>query len=74
MLTVKQAATRLGISASKLYQLVSERAVAHYKVGGKLLFGESDLDAYLESCRVGVAPKRTAAPTRGLPKLKHLKL
>jgi excisionase family DNA binding protein len=72
MLTVKEAAKRLGISQSKLYQLVSERKIAHYRVGGKIVFAEADLDAYLESCRVeagGVAraPRR---PSGGL--FKHL--
>jgi len=61
MFSVKEAAKRLGISQSKLYQLVSLRQIAHYRVGGKIVFGEADLVAYLDSCRVEtgeVAPHR----------------
>ena len=52
MFSVKEAAKRLGISQSKLYQLVSVRKIAHYRVGGKIVFAEADLTAYLNSCRV----------------------
>lgn len=70
MLPVKEASRKLGVSASTLYQLASRRAIAHYKVGGKILFKPEDLDVYLESCRVGVA---SAAPApRARVALKHL--
>jgi hypothetical protein len=37
---------------------VAARRIAHYKIGGRILFSEADVDAYLASCRVGaVAPK-----------------
>ena len=52
MFSVKEAAKKLGISQSKLYQLVSLRLIAHYRVGGKIVFADADLAAYLESCRV----------------------
>jgi len=63
---VKSAAAYLGISQSKLYQMVSRREIPFYKVGGKILFKREDLDAYLESCRVGAAEAKTkAAPASG---------
>jgi excisionase family DNA binding protein len=73
MLPVKQASSRLGISPSKLYQLASQRRISHYRICGKIVFAEVDLDAYLASCRVGAAATVTAAP-RVQVKLKHLRL
>lgn len=73
-MNVREAANRIGISASKLYQLVTRRAVAHYRIGGRIVFRDADIDAYLASCRVGaVAPAATTAPTVP-PRLKHLSL
>jgi excisionase family DNA binding protein len=73
MLRVNEAAKRIGISASKLYQLIDGRQLSFYRVGGKILLAETDVDAYLASCRVGaVAPVATAPRAR--IKLKHLRL
>jgi excisionase family DNA binding protein len=72
-MTVADAAKKIGVSCSKLYQLVSARAIAHYRIGGKIVFFDSDVEAYLASCRVGaVTPSMTAPRLR--PKLKHLSL
>ncbi len=72
-MTVAEAADKIGISASKLYQLVAARRIPHYRVGGKILFSEADIAAYLESCRVGaIAPVATAS--RAQIRLKHLRL
>jgi excisionase family DNA binding protein len=68
-----ETARRIGISNSKLYQLVAARAIAHYRIGGKIVFFEADVDAYLASCRVGAAAPAAAAP-RVPVKLKHLRL
>ena len=72
-MTVVQAAKRIGISASKLYQLVEARRIAHYRIGGKIVFAEADIDAFLATCRVGAATPEVAAP-RVPVKLKHLRL
>lgn len=72
MLPVKLAASRLGISPSKVYELVSQRAITFYRVGGKILFEESDLDAYLQSCRVEVVEPQSTTPLR--LRLKHVSL
>ena len=72
-MTVREAANKIGISPSKLYQLASSRKISHYRVGGKILFGEDDVSAFLATCRVGVAAPAPATPqTR--PRLKHLNL
>lgn len=72
-MTVAEAAKKIGISSSKLYQLAAARVISHYRVGGKILFSEADVDAYLASCRVGAATPVVAAPRVHL-KLKHLTL
>ena len=72
-MTVAQAAKQIGISESKLYQLVAARAIAHFRVGGKILFSDADVEAYLESCHVGAVTSTVTAPRVQL-KLKHLSL
>jgi excisionase family DNA binding protein len=72
-MSVAEAAQRIGISVSKLYQLASARRITHYRVGGKIVFFDADIEAYLASCRVGaVTPAVTASRVR--LKLKHLSL
>ena len=69
MLTVKQATQFLGISQSKLYQLISARQVAHYRIGGKILFEEADPNAFKGQCRVGILASPSPAP---VIRLKHI--
>lgn len=72
-MTVREAAKRLGVSSSKMYQLASARRIAFYRIDGKIVFAEADVEAFLQSCRVGaVAPVATAPRVR--PTLKHIKL
>ena len=61
-ITVLEVAKILGISASKLYQLVAGRRIAHYRVGGKILFMGEDVTAYLATCRVGAVAPIASAP------------
>ena len=61
-LTVLEVSKILGISASKLYQLVAGRRIAHYRVGGKILFMGEDVTAYLATCRVGAVAPIASAP------------
>lgn len=72
-MTVAEAAKKIGVSCSKLYQLVSTRAIAHYRVGGKIVFSDNDVDAYLASCRVGAVTPAVTTP-RMQPKLRHISL
>lgn len=57
MLTVKQAASRAGVSSALVYQWCDERRLVHYRCGGqgrrgKILIHPADLDAFLEGCKV----------------------
>ena len=75
MMTVQQAAGRIGISASKLYQLVAGRQIGHYRVGGRILFSDEDVASFIARCRVGVIAGAPPAPDRSLlPRLKHLRI
>jgi excisionase family DNA binding protein len=73
LFTVKQAARRLSVSASKVYQLVELRLISHFRVGGKILFSEPDLAAYLESCRVGISSNKQPIQL-ARPRLRNLTL
>jgi excisionase family DNA binding protein len=70
MLSVKQAAHRLGISRQKLYLMVSRREIPHFKIGSKILFTEADLQAYLAGCRV---EPRKPVPVPSVPPAKALR-
>jgi excisionase family DNA binding protein len=72
-MTVREASGRIGISASKLYQLVAAHKIAHYRVGGKILFQDDDIAAFLAGCRVTVAPPKTIIHSPRF-KLKHIRL
>ena len=72
-MTVTEAARKIGISTSKLYQLVAARQIAHYRVGGKIVFSEDDITSFLASCRVPTVTTSVAPPSSKL-RLKHLSL
>lgn len=74
-LTPKQAAEHLGCSVSIVYSLCENKRLPHYRLGnkrGKILIETSDLDQFMEGCRIGNA--RVNAPVQPILKLKHLKL
>ncbi len=61
MLSIREAALRLGISPDAVYELCRAGRLAHYRLGvhgGRLMIAEPDLAAYLESCRVEAATAR----------------
>jgi excisionase family DNA binding protein len=72
-MTVAEAAEKIGVSSSKLYQLASARVISHYRIGGKIVLSDQDVEAYLALCRVGAVTPAVTAP-RMHPKLKHLTL
>lgn len=52
LIDIEQAATRLGVSPRFVRRLVSERRVAFFKVGKFIRFDPTELDAWLNDCRV----------------------
>lgn len=74
MLTVKQVAEKLRISASLVYSWCEDKLLPHYRMGGKgkrgkILIEEAALDAFLQSCKV--ESKGVDASSLGL---KHINL
>jgi excisionase family DNA binding protein len=71
LLSVIEAAERIGVSESLVYQWVEERRIPHYRLGGKgkrgkVMIEEADLSAFLASCRHEAKPD--------VPPLKHIRL
>jgi len=57
LLTVDGAAARLCITTGTLYQWVSKDKISHLKIGGKLLFRETNIDEFIEASTVKVKTK-----------------
>jgi len=78
-LTVKQAATRAGVSAALVYQWTSaKRRLPHLRAGrrgsrGRILIDEADLEAFLATLRVGGGPPPPPAPGPPTPRYVHLR-
>lgn len=61
LLTVKQAAERLGVSVALVYSLVAARKIAHERHGlkrGCIRIPESSLDEYRDRVTVDAKPER----------------
>ena len=69
-LTVADAADRLGISTSTVYDMARLRKISHCRVGvgrGRLLFTSQDIAEYLKASRVeadSLSPKAQFAHSR----------
>lgn len=77
LLSVREAAERLGVSADTVYGLCSAGKIAHARVGlgrGKIKISEEALAAYLTAASPPPKgpPHVRAAPRRSV-KLKHLR-
>lgn len=62
---VKTASERLGLSIATVYRLGRERKLSCYRVGRKVRFSLSDLDAYLSSLVEYISAERPAGLYRG---------
>jgi excisionase family DNA binding protein len=54
-LTVAQVADILEIGKISVYRLVWENQIPHYKILGRIKFLRTDVDKFLESCKIGAA-------------------
>ncbi len=71
MLRVSDVAKRLCVSSATVYNLVAGGMLPCYRIGvgrGAIRFSESDVAAYLESCRTNPGRVEYSQPVR----LKHL--
>ncbi len=76
MFKVPEVAKQLNCSISTVYGLVDAGKLVAYRIGvgrGALRITESDLLAFLESCRTKKA-ERTPKPSRPRPHLEHIRL
>jgi excisionase family DNA binding protein len=74
MLTVRQAAERLGISDSLVYEWCAEGLLPHYRFGGRgrrgrILIEETELEAFLANCR-----QERRQVVKPIPPLRHIQL
>jgi excisionase family DNA binding protein len=60
LLTVEQAAERLGTSVRFVRRLVFERRIAYVKVGRHVRIATRDLDAFIDAGRVDARRRREA--------------
>ena len=47
-MTIKEAAAYIGASEYKLYEMVRQKLIPHYRVGSKILFREATIDAWMK--------------------------
>ncbi len=52
VLDVQEAALLIGFSEGHLYRLTSNKAIPHYKKGGKLYFRKGELEEWLTENRI----------------------
>jgi excisionase family DNA binding protein len=67
MMTVAEVAAALGLSPGCVYQLCRAGRLIHHRLGvkgGRVMIAESDLEVYLESCRVVSAQARPTMTLR----------
>jgi excisionase family DNA binding protein len=79
MLTVKQVAEQLGVSAGLVYSLCSLGVLRHSRHGrphrrGCIRISEDAVAEYLRAKEVGPAVARPVSPTRPKVKLENLRL
>jgi excisionase family DNA binding protein len=63
LLTVREAAARLRVSADSLYRLTAGRQIAHVRLGRRVLLDPADLDAWLDAQRVRPQRLESTWPT-----------
>lgn len=51
-LSTKEAASRLGVTPRTLYRFIDEGALGAYRFGRVIRLKQSDVDHYIESCRI----------------------
>jgi excisionase family DNA binding protein len=61
LLTVEEAAERLGTSTRFVRRLVTERRIAYVKVGRHVRLDPTDVEAFIAASRVEVRPSSVAA-------------
>ena len=71
LLTVEEAAERLGTSVRFVRRLVAERRIAYVKVGRHVRLDSGDVEAFIAGSRVEVRPSSVAALPRRRPAIRR---
>ena len=71
LLTVEEAAERLGTSVRFVRRLVTERRIAYVKVGRHVRLDSGDVEAFIAGSRVEVRPSSVAALPRRRPAIRR---
>ena len=62
-LTIREAAAYLRLSKSKLYEMVNDGEIPHFRLGGSSIrLDQTELDAWVESQRVEGEPEAPPTP------------
>ena len=67
LLTVRQAADMLTVSTRKVYNLVTEGKLPHYRIDNVIRIAQDDVEDYIADCRVARQPivlEKVVEPTR----------
>jgi excisionase family DNA binding protein len=71
--TVSEVAEYLRLSVSKIYEMKDSGEIGHYRIGGKIVISEEQLQRYLEATKQERGKvSATRQPPR--PRLRHIKL
>lgn len=57
VINIKQASELVGLTVNTLYSYCARRKIPHLKLGAKLLFRRSELEAWLDAHRVPVGAR-----------------
>ena len=68
LVTVEEAAERLGTSVRFVRRLIAERRIAYVKVGRHVRLDPADVEAFIAASRVQVRPSLVAALPRQRPR------
>ncbi|HWB08664.1 MAG TPA: helix-turn-helix domain-containing protein [Pirellulales bacterium] len=74
LLKVSEVAKRLNLSASKVYQLIEQNRLPHYRLDGTIRVSEEQLADFLDRAKQEQAEARPRETRRARPQLKHLRL
>ena len=71
LLSVEQAAERLGTSVRFVRRLIAERRIAYVKVGRHVRLDPTDVEAFITASRIEVRPSSVAALPHRRPSSRH---
>jgi len=70
LLTVRRAADLLTVSTRKVYNLISEGQLPHYRIDNVIRIAEEDVEDYLADCRIARQPLVVEHIAEAVPRTK----